>query len=68
VFQVRNIFHQHDGRMKRFNPFINAFSVVFVLLYLDYMFDILASNWRSYFYQVEIIMLMVYYFGLLKKK
>jgi len=54
--------------MKRFNPFIIAFSVVFVLLYLDYMFDILASNWRSYFYQVEIMMLMVYYFGLLKKK
>lgn len=53
--------------MKTNSPVIIGIFVIFILLYIDFFYDFLEYKWKSYLFNVELIMMIIYFIPTLKK-
>lgn len=53
--------------MKTNSPVIIGIFVIFILLYIDFFDDFLEYKWKSYLFNVELIMMIIYFIPTLKK-
>lgn len=53
--------------MKTDSPVIIGIFVIFILLYIDFFCDFLEYKWKSYLFNVELIMMIIYFIPTLKK-
>lgn len=53
--------------MKTNSPVVIGIFVIFILLYIDFFDDFLEYKWKSYLFNVELIMMIIYFIPTLKK-
>ena len=52
--------------MKTVSPVIIGFFIIFILLYVDFLFDFLEYKWKSYLFNAGLIILIIYFIPALK--
>lgn len=53
--------------MKTNSPVVIGIFVIFILLYIDFFDDFLEYKWKSYLFNVELIMMIIYFIPTFKK-
>lgn len=53
--------------MKAVTPVAITLLVIFVLLYIDFLFNFLAYKWKSYLFNAEMMLIVIYFIPYLKR-